>query len=633
MAINLGRAIARGIAGTTQPYADRINAEKDAEVARRIKMADIPVVAAEAKAIAKAEHPFLMAQKRAGRALPKPADSFNISPNAFLSNLFGDKENPFTTGLTVPFSGADAARREDQLRDLTESTWGQLGRQIRAESTVNNVFDPEKHKNLLKRTIDNIKKTGDWDQLTSYVNNVLTKKLTDTKGSLPPLTSLFNRDMLTIVNPIINNYLQDIQNPAGKKLINYGLPANTVGNLFANITPNLEDSPYFDATARAMSPKSPVRNIVTSLNKGEYDDVSVLISDLRTAMPTVDASVPDEDVLQIFVDSASYLNKNSRHQNGQPVYVSYPKSKYQDVSGIKKYEGAVELVQQVDAVALTYAQSGENRTLPFQSDVALNIMSPILNLVSGAKEVANRFLGRGVQITSSSANDAFNLLESTLLEGENVDQETVDSILLDSRNELTRINQALQSTNEQQKTAAEIELRAHQAKTVLMFSIAKFIQGGGGGNAVSNADFLAITKSFNLAVSGDPQERAEAFLSGLRHIRNLAQNTVNDRNRSLRYMHTRQTGGPINFGNISVINRVTLLANKKRNEKSNLDFWNDAFRGTGTTFNMFFGSSSGTTSSERMSVEEARAQASRLGLGVDSGGGSSSLLPRVGGTN
>ena len=37
MAINLGRAIARGIAGTTQPYADRINAEKDAEVARRIK--------------------------------------------------------------------------------------------------------------------------------------------------------------------------------------------------------------------------------------------------------------------------------------------------------------------------------------------------------------------------------------------------------------------------------------------------------------------------------------------------------------------------------------------------------------------------------------------------------------------
>ena len=103
MAINLGRAIARGIAGTTQPYADRINAEKDAEVARRIKMADIPVVAAEAKAIAKAEHPFLMAQKRAGRALPKPADSFNISPNAFLSNLFGDKENPFTTGFTVPF--------------------------------------------------------------------------------------------------------------------------------------------------------------------------------------------------------------------------------------------------------------------------------------------------------------------------------------------------------------------------------------------------------------------------------------------------------------------------------------------------------------------------------------------------
>ena len=100
---------------------------------------------------------------------------------------------------------------------MTESTWGQLGRQIRANSTVNNVFDPEKHKNLLKRTIDNIKKTGDWDQLTSYVNNVLTKKLTDTKGSLPPLTSLFNRDMLTIVNPIINNYLQDIQNPAGKK--------------------------------------------------------------------------------------------------------------------------------------------------------------------------------------------------------------------------------------------------------------------------------------------------------------------------------------------------------------------------------------------------------------------------------
>ena len=161
---------------------------------------------------------------------------------------------------------------------------------------------------------------------------------------------------------------------------------------------------------------------------------------------------------------------------------------------LKKYEGAVELVQQVDAVALTYAQSGENRTLPLQSDVALNIMSPILNLVSGVREVANRFLGKGVQTTSSSANDAFNLLESTLLEGENVDQETVNSILLDSKNELTRINQALQSTNEQEKTAAEIELRAHQAKTVLMFSIAKFIQGGGGGNAVSNADFLAITK-------------------------------------------------------------------------------------------------------------------------------------------
>ena len=49
-----------------------------------------------------------------------------------------------------------------------------------------------------------------------------------------------------------------------------------------------------------MSPKSPVRNIVTRLNKGDYDDISVLISDLRTAMPTVDASVPDEDVLQIF---------------------------------------------------------------------------------------------------------------------------------------------------------------------------------------------------------------------------------------------------------------------------------------------------------------------------------------------
>ena len=58
MGINFGRALARAATGALKPYADRINAEKDAEVARKIAIANIPIVAAQEAETAKATHVY-----------------------------------------------------------------------------------------------------------------------------------------------------------------------------------------------------------------------------------------------------------------------------------------------------------------------------------------------------------------------------------------------------------------------------------------------------------------------------------------------------------------------------------------------------------------------------------------------
>tara|TARA_R110002096_G_scaffold417175_1_gene620743 strand:+ start:2389 stop:4266 length:1878 start_codon:yes stop_codon:yes gene_type:complete len=587
MGINFGRALARAATGALKPYADRINAEKDAEVARKIAIANIPIVARQEAATAKATHVYNMELAGAGRAALKPIDSFTLSANEHLASLYGDDEiNPFAKGYSMPYSGSTEGRRADQRKELTELYWGNTGRRI-AKKAKDEKTDLDKALNLARISI---KKTPDWDQLTTYVRKTLSSSLKDSEGTLPPLTSLFSSDMIPLIAPIIEDYMGNLQGPVGSGLIEMGVDPKIVGNLFATRSQELENSPYRAQIIKAMGPDSGVQKIIARLSRGEINNHDTLVASLRKALPSLNSEVEDDAVLQILVDSASFSQMNSKSVNGQPQYMTYPRNEFQDVSGERVFRSGVELVDQVDAVAEILAASGENQTLPLQSDAAITITGKVLDFVSSGRELYGRFIGKDTEVTDSSAQDSLGILKTTLLQGKGMEgkEEVVDAFLSSSTKELEGINKRLQSTDEQALTQAKLELKFFQAKTVLMFSIAKTIQGGGGGNAVSNADFQNIKNAFNLAVSGDPQQRAEAFLGGLRYVRRLGEKIKTRRNRSRRYMAQRKAGEAINYENKRVSDAVLAMVYKKQSQQSDQEFWNAVFKDKEVNFDKFY---------------------------------------------
>ena len=608
MGINFGRALARGAAGALKPYSDRINAEKDAEVARKIAIANIPIVAAQEAATAKATHVWNMELKGASRAALKPIDSFTLSANEHLASLYGDDEiNPFAKGYSMPYSGSTEGRRADQRKELTELYWGNTGRRI-AKKAKDEKTDLDKALNLARISI---KKTPDWDQLTTYVRKTLSSSLEDSEGTLPPLTSLFSSDMIPLIAPIIEDYMGNLQGPVGSGLIEMGVDPKLVGNLFATRSQELENSPYRAQIIKAMGPDSGVQKIIARLSRGEINNHDTLVASLRKALPSLNSEVEDAAVLQILVDSASFSQVNSKSVNGQPQYMTYPRNEFQDVSGERVFRSGVELVDQVDAVAEILAASGENQTLPLQSDAAITLTGKVLDFVSSGRELYGRFIGKDTEVTDSSAQDSLGILKTTLLQGKGMEgkEEVVDAFLSSNTKELEGINKRLQSTNEQTLTQAKLELKFFQAKTVLMFSIAKTIQGGGGGNAVSNADFQNIKNAFNLAVSGNPQQRAEAFLGGLRYVRRLGEKIKTRRNRSLRYMAQRKAGEAINYENKRVSDAVLAMVYKKQSQQSDQEFWNAVFKDKEVNFDKFY---AGGVGSEREVVTRALPAATNL---------------------
>ena len=587
MGINFGRALVGGAAGALKPYSDRINAEKDAEVARKIAIANIPIVARQEAATAKATHVYNMELAGASRAALKPKDSFTLSANEHLASFYGgDEINPFAKGYSMPYSGTTEGRRTDQRKEMFESYWGNAGRRI-AKKAKDEKTDLDKALNLAR---DSIKKTPDWDQLTTYVRGTLSSSLKDSEGTLPPLTSMFSSDMIPLIAPIIEDYMGNLQGPVGSGLIKMGVDPKIVGNLFATRSQELENSPYRAQIIKAMGPDSEVQKIIAKLSRGEINNHDTLVASLRKALPSLNSEVEDDAVLQILVDAASFSQVNSKSVNGQPQYMTYPRNEFQDVSGERVFRSGVELVDQVDAVAEILAASGENQTLPLQSDAAITLTGKVLDFVSSGRELYGRFIGKDTEVTDSSAQDSLGILKTTLLQGKGMEgkEEVVDAFLSSSTKELEGINKRLQSTDEQALTQAKLELKFFQAKTVLMFSIAKTIQGGGGGNAVSNADFQNIKNAFNLAVSGDPQQRAEAFLGGLRYVRRLGEKIKTRRNRSLRYMAQRKAGEAINYENKRVSDAVLAMVYKKQSQQSDQEFWNAVFKNKEVNFDKFY---------------------------------------------
>ena len=432
-----------------------------------------------------------------------------------------------------------------------------------AEERVNNIINIYQKglspvlKMLQNKTVtveeiqEKMEKNGDWAPL---VNNVLSaynnyqnntrQAVGGTKDIVAPISIRFG-PMTPLIKQILFKAREENVKPeykaissAFRKTHNYPIQQSMayVQNLEQlGVSPklfvqNLSNTSFFNEANRylegSIDYKQFIKNSKTMLGMGSSTDAEVgnMIGELTTAIQKRQSRDPDGVLLPSSFKrvATNQENANQRHQSMENLA-----------------QGAEDVME----ILLT----GD----PSVTDFASTINRGLGNLVSGGREIIKTYFTDNMTVAAQK-NAREDLTAQTIesINATGISVEAKENIInnIKSRDEdLTKIRKQLEddSISFEDRKRLEDTYMYHMKKLYLTFAYSKFIQGGAGGNAVSNADFANTANSLFGTFSTNNEENKSIIARGMANLHYSLQNQLLQSNLDKNYQSVVDSKGPV----------------------------------------------------------------------------------------
>jgi hypothetical protein len=356
-----------------------------------------------------------------------------------------------------------------------------------------------------------LKDTGNYNQLVTIATNKFNLHLKDrgenrAPGSATdifgPAAALFAPFVYTNVggDPRVGRYGQQFSNTIAHVLSNGSTPAGANENIAYDLFYNNNE----------------FKSLLT-----KYENRSITSTDFiegtKALLGRTDLS--DTQIIDIIGTATSATGDRNRiDRAGIITPVQFP-----------KVDTGANLEQQLrTAENLSDATYNIAKTLltqePIVTDIASGAVGIFSNLVTGGKELMS-VLG----LEGKTAKQAFSDGQHVTIAGQ-IEKELSSTGLSSSQQ-----REIMEGIRSSEKTIAGLDIsneqnlatyQYHMQKLSLAYAYSKFIQGGAGGNAVSNADFQNTTNALFRTYDTSPENARKTLATGMLRLHNSIQNFV-----------------------------------------------------------------------------------------------------------
>lgn len=243
----------------------------------------------------------------------------------------------------------------------------------------------------------------------------------------------------------------------------------------------------------------------------------------------------------------------------------------------QQYRTAVGLSNATGNIAVTLLTKE-----PIVTDIASGFVGALSNFIVGGKEVFSVFKGKTVKEAHETGahNTLAGLIETELnsntesgLSGSQ--KKAIMDMIRSSEKEIAKLDLS------DEKNLATYQF--HMEKLTLAYAYSKFIQGGAGGNAVSNADFQNTMNALFRTYDTNPGKARETLARGMMGLHNSIQNFVADQEAKRKFSFSRD--GKTYFYGDDVTKRMYKDTLKEQNDlaqKGNpYEYWAYVFEKSG----------------------------------------------------
>ena len=161
---------------------------------------------------------------------------------------------------------------------------------------------------------------------------------------------------------------------------------------------------------------------------------------------------------------------------------------------------------------------------PIVTDLASGAVGTLANLLTGGKELIS-----ALGLEGKTAKQAFSDGQHVTIAGQ-IEKELSSTGLSSSQQ-----REIMEGIRSSEKTIADLDIsneqnlatyQYHMQKLSLAYAYSKFIQGGAGGNAVSNADFQNTMNALFRTYDTSPENARKTLATGMLRLHNSIQNFV-----------------------------------------------------------------------------------------------------------
>jgi hypothetical protein len=243
----------------------------------------------------------------------------------------------------------------------------------------------------------------------------------------------------------------------------------------------------------------------------------------------------------------------------------------------QQYRTAAQLSKATGNIAVTLLTKE-----PIVTDIASGAAGTLANLVTGGKELFSLFKGKTVKqafdeglhvtVVGQIETELNSNTESDLSSSQ---KKEIMDIIRSSEKEIAKLDLS------DEKNLATYQF--HMEKLILAYTYSKFIQGGAGGNAVSNADFQNTMNALFRTYDTDPVKARRTLAIGMMNLHNSIEKYVAGQEAKTKFSFSRD--GKTYFYGDDVTQRLYKDMLKEQNDlaqKGNpYEYWAYVFRKNG----------------------------------------------------
>ena len=243
----------------------------------------------------------------------------------------------------------------------------------------------------------------------------------------------------------------------------------------------------------------------------------------------------------------------------------------------QQYRTAAQLSKATGNIAVTLLTKE-----PIVTDIASGAAGTLANLVTGGKELFSLFKGKTVK---QAFDEGLHVTVVGQIETE-LNSNTESDLSSSQKKEIIRIIRSSEKEIAKLDLSDEKNLATyqfHMEKLILAYTYSKFIQGGAGGNAVSNADFQNTMNALFRTYDTDPGNARRTLAIGMMNLHNSIEKYVAGQEAKTKFSFSRD--GKTYFYGDDVTQRLYKDTLKEQNDlaqKGNpYEYWAYVFRKSG----------------------------------------------------